>query len=114
MKILIVGGNGTIGKKVTEYFSQNNEVLIAGRKSGDLLVDISNSDSITEMFKNARKIDAIICTAGTAKWAPFNEMTEEDFYIGLNNKLMGQVNLLNWKKLFKSGWFSYSNHWHTC
>lgn len=94
MKILIVGGKGTIGKKVSEYFSQNNEVIIAGRKNGDVLVDISNSESIVEMFKIIGKIDAIICTAGIAKWAPFNEMTEEDYYIGLNNKLMGQVNLI--------------------
>ena len=94
MKILIVGGNGTIGNKVSEYFSQNNEVIIAGRKNGDVLVDISNSESIVEMFKTIDKIDAIICTAGIAKWAPFNEMTEEDYYIGLNNKLMGQVNLV--------------------
>jgi len=94
MKILIVGGKGTIGKKVSEYFSQNNEVIIAGRKNGDVLVDISNSESIVGMFKIIGKIDAIICTAGIAKWAPFNEMTEEDYYIGLNNKLMGQVNLI--------------------
>ena len=31
---------------------------------------------------------------GAAKWAPFEEMSEEDFYIGINSKLMGQVNLV--------------------
>ena len=50
MKILIIGGNGTIGKKVTSYFSDNNEIIIAGRTSGDLTVDISDSDSIQSMF----------------------------------------------------------------
>ena len=38
MKILIIGGNGTIGKKVTERFAKNQEVIIAGRTSGDVKV----------------------------------------------------------------------------
>jgi len=94
MKILIVGGSGTIGKKVTDYFSKENEVLIAGRNGGDVTVDIADADSIEKMFENVGELDAIIATAGEAKWAPFDEMTEADFHIGLNNKLMGQVNLV--------------------
>ena len=91
MKILIIGGNGTIGKKVTEHFSQNHEVIVAGRTSGELNVDISDSGSITNLLQKTGSLDAIICIAGIAKWAPFNEMTEEDFEIGLKSKLMGQV-----------------------
>jgi NAD(P)-dependent dehydrogenase (short-subunit alcohol dehydrogenase family) len=94
MRILIVGGNGTIGKKVTAYFSEENELIIAGRKSGDITVDISDSKSIQEMFENVGQVDSIICVAGEAKWANFNDLTEEDYYIGLKSKLMGQVNLV--------------------
>ena len=43
MKILIIGGNGTIGKTVVSHFEKNDEVLIAGRKSGDVTVDIADS-----------------------------------------------------------------------
>ena len=94
MKLLIVGGNGTIGKKVTSYFSDKNEVIVGGRTSGDVAVDISDSSSIKKMFEETGKVDAIICIAGEAKWADFNEISEEDFYIGLKSKLMGQVNLV--------------------
>jgi len=94
MKLLIIGGNGTIGKKVTSYFSEKNEVIIGGRTSGDVTVDISDSSSIKKMFEETGKMDAIICIAGEAKWADFNEISEEDFYIGLKSKLMGQVNLV--------------------
>jgi len=94
MKILIIGGNGTIGRKVTTRFSEINEVIIAGRKSGDVTVDISDSNSIQSMFDEIGNIDAIICIAGEAKWADFNDLTEEDYYIGLRSKLMGQVNLV--------------------
>ncbi len=94
MRILIIGGNGTIGSKVTSHFSENNDLIIAGRKSGNIAVDISDSNSIQSMFEKTGKFDAIICIAGEAKWANFNELTEEDFYIGLKSKLMGQVNLV--------------------
>ncbi|WP_417860209.1 short chain dehydrogenase [Winogradskyella sediminis] len=94
MKILIIGGNGTIGTTVATHFNQNNDVLIAGRTSGDVTVDIADSKSIKSMFENIGKIDAIICIAGEAKWADFNELTEDDYYIGLKSKLMGQVNLV--------------------
>ncbi|WP_336688499.1 MULTISPECIES: short chain dehydrogenase [unclassified Chryseobacterium] len=94
MKILIIGGNGTIGKTVAVHFKENNEVVIAGRNSGDLTVDIADSHSIKEMFEKIGKLDAIICIAGEAKWADFKDLTEEDYYIGLKSKLMGQVNLV--------------------
>ena len=94
MKILIIGGNGTIGRKVANYFSTNNEVLIAARTNGDVNVDIADSNSIKVMFEKVGKVDAIICAAGEAKWASFNDLTEEDYYIGLKSKLMGQVNLV--------------------
>ncbi len=94
MKILIIGGNGTIGKKVSNHFSKKHEVLIAGRNSGDVTVDIAASQSIENMFESVGNVDAVVCIAGEAKWAHFDSMTEEDFYIGLKNKLMGQVNLV--------------------
>ena len=94
MKILIIGGNGTIGKTVAAHFKENNEVVIAGRNSGDVTVDIAESYSIKEMFEKTGKLDAIICIAGEAKWADFKDLTEEDYYIGLKSKLMGQVNLV--------------------
>jgi len=94
MKILIVGGKGTIGKKVTEYFAQKHEVIIGGRTSGDVQVDIADSDSIQKMFEKIGNVDAIICASGEAKWAPMNDLTEADYYIGIKSKLMGQVNLV--------------------
>lgn len=94
MKTLIIGGNGTIGKRISAHFSTTREVIIAGRNSGDIKVDIADSQSILAMFEQLGPLDAIVCIAGEAKWAPFNELSEEDYYIGLKSKLMGQVNLV--------------------
>ena len=94
MKILIIGGTGTIGRKVSSHFSKHHDVVTAGRRSGDVSVDMTDSRSIETMFESIGRVDAVVCIAGEAKWAAFDEMTEEDFYIGLKSKLMGQVNLV--------------------
>ena len=92
MKLLVIGGNGTIGKKVVERLSQKHEVIIAGRTSGDIRIDFSDSSSIHSMFEKTGKLDGIVCIAGDAKWDKFDQLSEEDFYIGIKSKLMGQVN----------------------
>lgn len=94
MKILIIGGQGTIGKKVSDHFSKKHEIIVGGRNSGDVTVDIADSQSIETMFETVGTIDAVVCIAGEAKWAAFDSMTEEDYYLGLKSKLMGQVNLV--------------------
>ena len=94
MKILILGGNGTIGRTVRDYLTSKHEVVTAGRSSGDVTVDMADSSSIEKMFQKVGHVDAIVAIAGDAKWAPFDQLSEEDFYIGFKSKLMGQVNLV--------------------
>jgi NAD(P)-dependent dehydrogenase (short-subunit alcohol dehydrogenase family) len=94
MKILIIGGNGTIGKQVKERLQANHEIVVAGRTSGDLKFNLESSSSILELFEETGPLDAIISIAGEAKWDRFDRLTEEDYYIGIKSKLMGQVNLV--------------------
>ena len=94
MKILVIGGNGTIGRRVSERLTENHEVIIAGRNSGDVKVDFSDSNSMQSMFDTIGKVDAIVAIAGEAKWDKFSNLSEEDFYIGIKSKLMGQVNVV--------------------
>jgi len=75
MKILLVGGNGTIGKKVAEKLSLKHDVITGGRNTGEVKVDISSSVSISDMFKKVGTLDSIICTAGTGYYGPFDGMT---------------------------------------
>lgn len=93
MKIIIVGGQGLIGKYLVSHFSRENEIISAGRNNADITVDLENYSSINSMFDQVQNVDAVICVAGEAKWLPFAELTEDDYYVGIKSKLMGQVNL---------------------
>jgi NAD(P)-dependent dehydrogenase (short-subunit alcohol dehydrogenase family) len=94
MKILVIGGKGTIGRKVSAHLNEKHDVIIAGRHSGDFLLDITDNESIREVLENIPSLDSIICVAGEAKWDDFKDLTEKDHYIGIKSKLMGQVNLV--------------------
>ncbi|MGN7744141.1 short chain dehydrogenase [Pseudomonas sp. 22526] len=94
MKILLIGANGTIGSAVDKELSQRHEVIRIGRTSGDFQVDISDSASIRALFEQTGKFDALICAAGNVSFAPLGEMSAQHFALGLQDKLMGQVNLL--------------------
>ncbi len=94
MQIIIIGGNGTIGKRVTAHLARKHDILVAGRTGGDFKVDIAEKDSIKELFESVVNIDAVVCIAGEAKWDYFENLMEDDYYIGIRSKLMGQVNLV--------------------
>ena len=94
MKIFIIGGAGTIGKRVTARLADHHEVIVGGRNSGDVRVDISDAPSIERALNQIGKVDAIVNVSGEAKWDKFENLSEEDFYIGIKSKLMGQVNLV--------------------
>ena len=94
MKILLIGAHGTIGSAIDRELSGRHEIVRIGLKSGDVQVDISDSASIRKLFEQTGRFDALICAAGSVTFAPLGEMSEKDFTLGLQDKLMGQVNLL--------------------
>jgi NAD(P)-dependent dehydrogenase (short-subunit alcohol dehydrogenase family) len=94
MKILLIGGNGTIGKKVKERLGGEHEVIVAGRHSGDVSVNLANTTSIQKMFETVGQVDAVVSVAGEVKWDRFEILTEDDYFNGIKNKQMGQVNLV--------------------
>jgi NAD(P)-dependent dehydrogenase (short-subunit alcohol dehydrogenase family) len=94
MKVVLIGASGTIGRRIYETLSNKHEIVRATRTGEDVEVDITSTESIEHMYKSVADIDAVICAAGGAKFGAFRELSEEDFYIGIRSKMMGQVNLV--------------------
>jgi len=93
MKILVIGGTGTLGKAVIREFGAEHEIITAGKTRGDFQVDITDENSVKALFKSTGKVDAIIATTGNLHFGPLTEMTAEQFNTGLQNKLLGQVRI---------------------
>lgn len=94
MKIIIVGGTGTIGKAVIKELSSRHEIIAVGHQNGDLQTDITDVTAIEKMYKAVGKFDALISTTGKVHFGPLAEFNTDQYHIGLKSKLMGQVNLV--------------------
>lgn len=93
MRIILIGGTGTIGSAVAAELAPRHEILIASSSKGGMLkCDITSEESLNKMFKKAGKFDAVVVTAGAVHFEELSKMSPEKLQIGLQSKLMGQVN----------------------
>ena len=93
MKIVIVGASGTLGKALVEHLGQDFETIQVAKSQGEYQLDITDGKSIKTLFEKTGKVDAIISVTGNLHFGALEEMTGQDFSLGLNDKLLGQVNL---------------------
>ena len=94
MKIIVVGATGTIGNRVVKALSGRHEILKVSHSRGKVQVDLAIPDSIKKMYRAIGEFDAVVCAAGVARFGMLDDLTDEDYGIGLENKLMGQVNVV--------------------
>ena len=92
-KIILIGASGTIGKAVGGLLSQTHEVIGVGNKTGDYTVELSSKASIQNLLESVGDFDALVSTAGVSRFGKFDEASDEDYAVSIENKLMGQVNL---------------------
>ena len=94
MKIIVIGATGTIGQAVVDLLAPHHDIVKVGFKSGDLQVDIASKGSIRKLFQSFGRFDAVVSAAGLATFGSLDQLSDEDYMLGLSNKLMGQVNLV--------------------
>ncbi len=93
MKIIVIGASGTIGRAVVEELGARHDIIEVGRTNGRHQVDITNIASVRSLFERVGKADAVVVAAGNLHFGPLSDMTPAQFGIGLQDKLMGQVNV---------------------
>lgn len=93
MKIVVIGATGTIGMSIVKNMEERHTIVKVGNTNGDYQVDIKSSQSIEKLFDVIGKVDAIVSVCGNLHFGPLADMTGDDFNIGLQDKLLGQVNL---------------------
>ena len=94
MKIILVGASGTIGQAIDRELRERHDIVRVGRHSGELQVNITDPASIRRLFEQTGPFDALISAAGNAHFGALEELTAKEFAVGLDDKLMGQVNLV--------------------
>jgi len=95
MKIILVGANGTLGKHIRQIFQEaKHEVISVGRTRGDFQVDLEKPESISKLFQQTGEFDALVCAAGDVAFAPFKDLTLDQWNFSFRSKLLGQIQLV--------------------
>ena len=101
MRILVVGGTGTIGEAVVSALREReHEVVRAGHSGGDHRVDLADPSSIDALYAAAGPFGAVVCTAGVARFGALEELDDgtpreelatglEEAADGLSSRLAG-------------------------
>lgn len=94
MKIAVIGATGTVGRAVCAELEARHEVIEIGATRGTHRVNLLDTDSIKRLFDAIGRVDAVVSTTGRVHFGDLVEMTPAQFRVGLDDKLMGQVNLV--------------------
>ena len=91
-KIVVVGATGRLGRVVVGGLS-DYEVIRAGRSGPDLKIDALDFESVSDVFASIGTFDGLISCIGGTPFKTFEELTMEDFALGLSKKCFSQLNL---------------------
>jgi NAD(P)-dependent dehydrogenase (short-subunit alcohol dehydrogenase family) len=102
LRVLLVGASGVIGRWVHRALGNDCTVITAGLDDARHRVDLTDVASIRALLQTVHReggpLDAVISTAGRACFARLADIDAADgeqstYSLGLQDKLMGQVNL---------------------
>jgi NAD(P)-dependent dehydrogenase (short-subunit alcohol dehydrogenase family) len=93
MRVVVIGATGTIGKAIVQALTPRHEVIPVSRH-GEHSVNLDDPKSIDQMYRALGRVEAVVCAAGEAKFAPLAQLTDEDFVFSVRSKLLGQVNAI--------------------
>jgi len=91
-KIIVVGATGRLGRVVVNGL-KDYEVIRAGRSGPDLKIDALDFESVSDVFASVGIFDGLISCIGGTPFKTFEELTMEDFALGLSKKCFSQLNL---------------------
>ena len=102
LRILLVGATGVVGRCVLNSLQASHEVISASldAATGDhqVQLDLSDADALVRELKRLGPIDAVISAAGRVRFGALADakpasMEASVYGLGLQDKLLGQVNL---------------------
>lgn len=93
--VIVIGATGKIGKAAMKGLSRHN--IVSASRSGegcDYQVDITDKASLSALYRQVGKFDAVVSAAGHCEYAPFASMTDDQWQTTIQSKMVGQINVV--------------------
>lgn len=93
--IIVIGAQGKMGQAALTGLGKHKVITASRSGEGcDYHVDITNEQSVRQLFEQVGHFDAVVNTVGFCEYANFVEMTEQQWMTTIMSKMMGQINLV--------------------
>jgi NAD(P)-dependent dehydrogenase (short-subunit alcohol dehydrogenase family) len=93
--VIVIGAQGKIGQAALTGLTKHRVITASlSGKGCDHQVDITDKASIRALFEKVGKFDAVVNAAGFCEYAPFSEMTDEQWEASVQSKMLGQMRLV--------------------
>ncbi|MBC8724823.1 short chain dehydrogenase [Paraburkholderia sp. 31.1] len=93
-RIVVIGATGTLGQAIRAELKARHEVIEVGATRGQYHVDSTDPASVERLFRDIGKVDGVVTATGKVHFGPLEQMSIEQFWVGLRDKLMGQINVV--------------------
>lgn len=88
--VIVVGHTGLIGSHVTSLLEAHGYGVVGATPSTTPRLDLRSPETIAG-FLERTPFQHVVVTAGAARFGALSELSQDDFEVGLESKLMGQV-----------------------
>ena len=93
--VIVIGAQGKIGQAALTGLTKHRVITASlSGKGCDHQVDITDKASIRALYEKVGKFDAVANAAGFCEYAPFAEMTDEQWEASVQSKMLGQMRLV--------------------
>ncbi|TCO19187.1 hypothetical protein EV652_114167 [Kribbella steppae] len=94
MRIVIIGGAGTLGSAVSEVLTADGHQIVGVSRSSEPAVDLSKPDSPEVALGTLAPFDVVICLGPGTPLRPLAELTPAQLQADFGGKLFGQIEAL--------------------
>ncbi|MFD8492947.1 short chain dehydrogenase [Amycolatopsis sp. NPDC059657] len=95
MRIVVVGGAGTIGRRLVPALrSRGHDIVVARRTSGEVRVDLASPATIEAMYREVGAVDGVVSVGAHGALDEFATLTSEALAENMRAKFFGQAELV--------------------
>lgn len=94
MKTCVIGGNGTVGTAALAALRVHGHEVVVASRSSDPAVDITDPESIANLFETVGVVDAVVCAVGATPFKVLTDLSHEDLRSALLGKALSQMDVV--------------------
>jgi NADP-dependent 3-hydroxy acid dehydrogenase YdfG len=94
MKVLVIGASGLVGGAAASALSTDGIEVLRASRSADLKVDVTDPESVRQLFVTVGMVDAVVVAVGSVPFKPLRDLGRDDFAAAFYGKVQAQVDVV--------------------